>query len=78
MSDSDEQDGNKDEGQDDDSEEIDDSLLKHCRGAHLSALYVRTFFRTMRREWGNVDKHRIERRVGGTPWVSHQHTYICM
>ena len=61
VSDSDEQDGNKDEGQDDDSEEIDDSLLKHCRGAHLSALYVRTFFRTMRREWGNVDKHRIDK-----------------
>eukprot|EP00562_Extubocellulus_spinifer_P001435 CAMPEP_0178485580 /NCGR_PEP_ID=MMETSP0696-20121128/8347_1 /TAXON_ID=265572 /ORGANISM="Extubocellulus spinifer, Strain CCMP396" /LENGTH=717 /DNA_ID=CAMNT_0020113181 /DNA_START=215 /DNA_END=2368 /DNA_ORIENTATION=- len=44
-----------------DSEEIDDALLKHCRGAHLASLYVRTFFRTMRREWGNVDKHRVDK-----------------
>lgn len=45
----------------DEADEIDDALQKHCRGAHLASLYVRTFFRTMRREWGNVDKHRIDK-----------------
>ena len=49
------------EEEDEESEEIDDALQKHCRGAHLASLYVRTFFRTMRREWGNVDKHRVDK-----------------
>jgi hypothetical protein len=35
--------------------------VKHCRGAHLSALYVRTFFRTLTREWSNMDKYRIDK-----------------
>jgi len=48
----------EDEDQDDG---IDDALQKHCRGAHLASLFVRTFFRTMRREWGNVDKHRVDK-----------------
>ena len=33
----------------------------HCRGAHLVSLYVATFLRTVKREWGNVDKHRVDK-----------------
>ncbi|KAL7511101.1 hypothetical protein ACHAXN_008022 [Cyclotella atomus] len=34
---------------------------KHCRGAHLVSLYIATFLRTVRREWGNVDKYRVDK-----------------
>jgi len=34
---------------------------KHCRGAHLVSLYISTFLQTVRREWGNVDKHRVDK-----------------
>jgi hypothetical protein len=42
-------------------EELDDSDIKHCRGAHLASLFIRTFFRTVRREWGNMDKYRVDK-----------------
>jgi hypothetical protein len=42
-------------------EEEDNLNVKHCRGAHLAALFVKTFFRTIQREWGNMDKHRIDK-----------------
>lgn len=42
-------------------EEIDDSEIRHCRGAHLASLFIRTFFRTVRREWGNMDKYRVDK-----------------
>lgn len=58
-SDEDEEGENKED--DEEANEIDDALQKHCRGAHLASLFVRTFFRTMRREWGNVDKHRVDK-----------------
>lgn len=35
--------------------------VKHCRGAHLSALFIRTYFRTLTREWSNMDKYRIDK-----------------
>lgn len=35
--------------------------VKHCRGAHLSSLFVRTYFRTLVREWSNMDKYRIDK-----------------
>jgi hypothetical protein len=62
-------DHDSDFGDDDkDMEEEDGALnpaqeenVKHCRGAHLSALYVRTFFRTLTREWSNMDKYRIDK-----------------
>ena len=38
-----------------------DEELKHCRGAHLSALYIRAYFRTLTREWSNMDKYRIDK-----------------
>ena len=40
---------------------IKDINEKHCRGAHLVALYISTFLTTVRREWGNVDKHRVDK-----------------
>jgi len=55
----------EEEMDDEDSNQIknpaDDEDVKHCRGAHLSALYVRTFFRTLTREWSNMDKYRIDK-----------------
>lgn len=42
-------------------DEIPDELVQHCRGAHLAALFVKTFFRTIQREWGKMDKHRIDK-----------------
>ena len=36
-------------------------MVPHCRGAHLVSLFIRTFFRTIRREWGNMDKYRVDK-----------------
>jgi hypothetical protein len=47
----------EEEGAEGESEEDE----KHCRGAHLVSLYIATFLRTVRREWGNVDKHRVDK-----------------
>ena len=44
-----------------DEDDIPDELVQHCRGAHLAALFVKTFFRTIQREWGKMDKHRIDK-----------------
>lgn len=46
---------------DEEEDELDDSEMPHCRGAHLASLFVRTFFRTIRREWGNMDKYRVDK-----------------
>jgi hypothetical protein len=46
---------------DDEEQRIKDMNEKHCRGAHLVSLYISTFLCTMRREWGNVDKHRVDK-----------------
>lgn len=46
---------------DDEDSDIDSSIIRHCRGAHLAALFVRTFFATIRREWGNMDKYRVDK-----------------
>jgi len=42
-------------------DDLDDSEIPHCRGAHLAALFIRVFFRTIRREWGNMDKYRVDK-----------------
>lgn len=42
-------------------EEGDDMEVKHIRGAPLAMLMIRTFFRTLVREWGNMDKYRIDK-----------------
>jgi hypothetical protein len=44
-----------------DLEELHDSEIPHCRGAHLASLFVRTFFATVRREWGRMDKYRVDK-----------------
>jgi hypothetical protein len=44
-----------------DENEVEDSEVPHCRGAHLVSLFIRTFFRTVRREWGRMDKYRIDK-----------------
>ena len=44
-----------------DEEEVDNAQVPHCRGAHLVSLFIRTFFRTVRREWGRMDKYRIDK-----------------
>jgi hypothetical protein len=59
------EDKNDEEGPDDEDEDItnpaQEEETKHCRGAHLSALYIRTYFRTLVREWSNMDKYRIDK-----------------
>ena len=42
-------------------ERIEALTYKHCQGAHLVVLFISTFLQTVRREWGNVDKHRIDK-----------------
>jgi ribosomal RNA-processing protein 1 len=50
-----------DEADDDESDNEDVSAIRHCRGAHLASLFLRTYFATLRREWGNMDKYRIDK-----------------
>eukprot|EP00579_Thalassiosira_antarctica_P001364 CAMPEP_0201872820 /NCGR_PEP_ID=MMETSP0902-20130614/5448_1 /ASSEMBLY_ACC=CAM_ASM_000551 /TAXON_ID=420261 /ORGANISM="Thalassiosira antarctica, Strain CCMP982" /LENGTH=760 /DNA_ID=CAMNT_0048399217 /DNA_START=68 /DNA_END=2350 /DNA_ORIENTATION=- len=57
-SDEDEMEGNEEE---DEEQRIEALNRPHCRGAHLVSLYISTFLRTVRREWGNVDKHRVDK-----------------
>jgi len=52
----------EEEGDDDDEEESQDETdTKHCRGAHLSQLFIRTYFQTLSREWYKMDKYRIDK-----------------
>eukprot|EP00804_Cyclotella_cryptica_P024675 CCRYP_001677-RA/>CCRYP_001677-RA protein AED:0.08 eAED:0.08 QI:83/1/1/1/1/1/3/137/760 len=57
--------GDEDDDSNDNENDADDvphqEDEKHCRGAHLVSLYIATFLRTVRREWGNVDKHRVDK-----------------
>eukprot|EP00986_Skeletonema_menzelii_P006629 scaffold2527_cov185-Skeletonema_menzelii.AAC.16 len=65
----DDEEGNEVEGMDEsEDDEVDEEGERiaimneaHCRGAHLVSLYVATFLRTVKREWGNVDKHRVDK-----------------
>jgi hypothetical protein len=49
------------EEEDEELEELHDSEIPHCRGAHLASLFARTFFATVRREWGRMDKYRVDK-----------------
>ena len=49
------------EGNETEEEEEPLYLVRHCRGAHLAALFIRTYFATVRREWGNMDKYRVDK-----------------
>eukprot|EP00529_Nitzschia_sp_RCC80_P010465 CAMPEP_0113505150 /NCGR_PEP_ID=MMETSP0014_2-20120614/35145_1 /TAXON_ID=2857 /ORGANISM="Nitzschia sp." /LENGTH=791 /DNA_ID=CAMNT_0000400407 /DNA_START=55 /DNA_END=2430 /DNA_ORIENTATION=- /assembly_acc=CAM_ASM_000159 len=53
-----------DSDDDDDKENYDDipaEEIPHCRGVHLVSLFVRTFFKTIRRDWHKMDKYRIDK-----------------
>ena len=49
-----------------------DPELPHCRGAHLASLFVRTFLLTVRREWGRMDKYRVDKFYTLIRRVMHQ------
>lgn len=68
------------EGLEDESEEEttdDEENQRHCSGAHLVAMYVATFFRTVRREWGNVDKHRVDKFYTAVRLMLREVRFIC-
>lgn len=68
-----------DEGCSDGEEMIDSSEIRHCRGAHLASLFVRTFFRTVRREWGRMDKYRVDKFYSLSRLYVHQiYLYMAM
>jgi ribosomal RNA-processing protein 1 len=64
-SDEEQQKDSEEEGDDleseEEEEEVDVTLIPHCRGAHLASIFIRTFFRTIKREWGNMDKYRVDK-----------------
>ena len=47
--------------QDDEDDDVDPMDVRHCQGAHLAALFARTFWRTCVREWGKMDKYRVDK-----------------
>jgi hypothetical protein len=50
------------EGEDEeDGHEMDDADFPHYRGAHLASLFIKTFLHTVRREWGKMDKYRVDK-----------------
>ena len=56
----------EDEDDEEDEEDMEEQRINalneaHCRGAHLVSIYLSTFLQTVRREWGNVDKHRVDK-----------------
>lgn len=51
----------EEDAEDQEGDRIESINEPHCRGAHLVSLYVGTFLRTVKREWGNVDKHRVDK-----------------
>jgi hypothetical protein len=56
-------DADDDDKQDDreDNSSVNPMEDRHCQGAHLAALFTRTFWRTCVREWGKMDKYRIDK-----------------
>jgi hypothetical protein len=51
-----------DEDSDNESDtEVDLSSIPHRRGAHLAQLFLRCLLSTILREWGNMDKYRIDK-----------------
>jgi len=60
------------EDENEDEEEADDAEILHCRGAHLASLFVRTFFRTLRRDWDKMDKYRVDKFYTLIRLMTHQ------
>jgi hypothetical protein len=50
-----------DDNDDDNDDDTEDLEIPHCQGAHLASLYLRVWFRTIVREWGMLDKYRIDK-----------------
>ena len=76
-SDHDDNDDNEEESEEEEEmeeqeDDMDDSEIPHCRGAHLASLFVRTFFRTVRREWGRMDKYRVDKFYSLIRMMMHQ------
>ena len=50
---------------DDDEEEVeeeeDDENTRHHTSVHLVCLFIKAYFETIHREWGNMDKHRLDK-----------------
>mmetsp|Transcript_21406 Transcript_21406/g.31971 ORF Transcript_21406/g.31971 Transcript_21406/m.31971 type:complete len:325 (-) Transcript_21406:1005-1979(-) len=68
----------EEEGEEEEEEEEEDAtLVKHCRGAHLASAFCRTFFRTIRKNWGITDYHRIDKFYTLMRYVLHQ-MYVYM
>jgi len=63
--------------EEEEEEEEDATLVKHCRGAHLASAFCRTFFRTIRKNWGITDYHRIDKFYTLMRYVLHQ-MYVYM
>ena len=49
-----------------------ESEMHHCRGAHLASLFLRTFLVTVRREWGKMDKYRVDKIYMLVRCIMHQ------
>ncbi|KAL7580018.1 hypothetical protein ACA910_005006 [Epithemia clementina (nom. ined.)] len=64
--------GGEEDDKDDDSNSVGDSNTPHCRGAHLAALFLRTFLVTVRREWGRMDKYRVDKFYTLIRCIMHQ------
>merc|ERR1719464_1759732 len=52
---------NDDKPEEEEESVMDDIESPHCRGTHLVSLFVRTFFRTIRRDWHLMDKYRVDK-----------------
>lgn len=63
---------------DEEEQQIEDMNEKHCRGAHLVCLYISTFLSTMRREWGNVDKHRVDKFYTAVRLMISEVSFLCL
>lgn len=56
-----ERDSDEEEDEDEELNDEGEQYQPHCRGAHLASLFVRTFFKTLHREWGKMDKYRLDK-----------------
>jgi Nucleolar protein,Nop52 len=53
-------------------DDFDQENHKHIRGAPLAQLMIRTFFRTLVREWGKMDKYRVDKFYTMLRYILHE------
>jgi Nucleolar protein,Nop52 len=53
-------------------DDFDQENHKHIRGAPLAQLMIRTFFRTLVREWGKLDKYRVDKFYTMLRYILHE------